>query len=729
MTRALPTFLLPLLVLANPALAVEGRVLLKNGSVPVADAEVSVIGRPGHVLTDAEGRFRLSPSPRVPFEVLVVLPGGRYATPIRVDVVPDGPLVLEVEWQLQESVTVTAGAAPSVEGAPASGVTLLPAGDLSSRAPESLAQTVENVAGASSVSEGHAAVPAVRGLSAGRTLILIDGARVTAERRVGPSATYVDPAGVLEAVEVSRGPGAVAYGSDAFGGVIQMRTRRAEPGTPFGGRFEGSLGAGTPQQRAALVLTRGFSRGGLLVGGHYRNFDDWSSPEGEVPNSGARDYGFLVRADQLVGGGLLSFGWQSDFGRDIERPRNNSQSVRFYYPEENSNRLTLGWERGGLGSLSKLGVTGFLGTYSLITDQDRDATATAPRSIERADVSAKDFQLRAFGQKPLGSARLEAGLDLNGRFDLEAHEVRIRYDAPGEEAESTDFVSVEDARRVDAGLFATVEVPTGRALSLGAGLRGDIVTTRNQGGYFGDRATDNGAGSGFAALTAGPFSGFSATAQVARGFRDPTLSDRYFRGPTGRGFITGNPALAPETSLQLDLALRYSAGGLRAALYAYQYRIDDLIERYQTEADVFFFRNRGAARLRGVEAEVQASLPARFSLELTAHVMRGEVLDDDSNMDGVPPPTITLRLRRDFGEGWAWVRGAAYGPLDHPGPTEQERPGYGLLDAAAGWRLGSRVELSVLGRNLLDKAYLITPDSRAVLAAGASVLGSLSLRF
>jgi outer membrane receptor protein involved in Fe transport len=130
-----------------------------------------------------------------------------------------------------------------------------------------------------------------------------------------------------------------------------------------------------------------------------------------------------------------------------------------------------------------------------------------------------------------------------------------------------------------------------------------------------------------------------------------------------------------------------------------------------------------------VEAEVQASLPARFSLELTAHVMRGEVLDDDSNMDGVPPPTITLRLRRDFGEGWAWVRGAAYGPLDHPGPTEQERPGYGLLDAAAGWRLGSRVELSVLGRNLLDKAYLITPDSRAVLAAGASVLGSLSLRF
>ena len=66
--------------------------------------------------------------------------------------------------------------------------------------------------------------------------------------------------------------------------------------------------------------------------GHYRNFDDWESPEGEVPNSGARDQGFLVRFDHVLGGGLFSLGWQSDFGRDIERPRNNSQTVRFYYP-------------------------------------------------------------------------------------------------------------------------------------------------------------------------------------------------------------------------------------------------------------------------------------------------------------------------------------------------------------------------------------------------------------
>jgi outer membrane receptor protein involved in Fe transport len=729
MNRALAAAVLQCLALAGAAHGLEGRVVLKEGAVPVADAEVSVLGRSGHVLSDAEGRFQLTPSPRPPFEVLVVLPGGRYARPIRVGTLSDAPLTLEVEWQIEESVTVTAGAAPSVEGGPASGVTLLAGRDLVTRMPENLAQTLENVAGASSVSEGHAAVPAVRGLSGGRTLILIDGARVTAERRVGPSATYVDPAGVLEAVEVSRGPGGVAYGSDAFGGVIQMRTRRAEPGTPYGARFEGALGAGTPQQRAALVLTKGLSRGGVLASGHYRNFDDWTSPEGEVENSGARDQGFLVRGDHMLGGGLFSAALQGDYGRDIERPRSNSQTVPFYYPEESSNRLTLGWERGVTGSLSKLGVTGFLGTYSLVTDQDRHATASSPRSIERADVSARDFHLRGYAQKPLGGARLEAGLDVNGRFDLEAHEIRVRYDASGQVAETSDFVSIEDARRTDSGLYASVEVPVGGAVSLAGGLRGDLVSTRNEGGYFGDRSTDNGAVSGFAAVTAGPFSGFSATAQVARGFRDPTLSDRYFRGPTGRGFITGNPALDPETSLQVDLALRYSSGGFRAAAYAYEYRIDDLIERYQTEADFFFFRNRGEARLRGIEGEVQAGLPAGFSVELTAHSLRGEVLDDDTGMDGIPPATVTLRLRKAFGPAWAWVRTAAYGRLDHPGPTEEERPGYALLDASAGVRLGDKAEISLLGRNLLDKAYLVSPDGRAVLAPGVSVLGSLRLQF
>ena len=43
-------------------------------------------------------------------------------------------------------------------------------------------------------------------------------------------------------------------------------------------------------------------------------FQDWTSPEGEVFNSGGSDRGFLARFDYLLGGGNFSVGWQSDFG-------------------------------------------------------------------------------------------------------------------------------------------------------------------------------------------------------------------------------------------------------------------------------------------------------------------------------------------------------------------------------------------------------------------------------
>jgi outer membrane receptor protein involved in Fe transport len=660
--------------------------------------------------------------------VLVVLPGGGYVRPIRVEGLSEGVLTLEISPALEESVMVVAGSTPSVEATPASGVTVVPADDIRSRQPANVAQAVENVAGTATVSEGHAAVPAVRGLANGRTLVLIDGARVTAERRVGPSATYLDPAS-LEGIEIARGPGSVAYGSDAFGGVVQLRTRRAEPGSPLRGRFIGAAGTGAPQQRAALELTRGFDRGGVLLQAHWRDFDNWNSPEGEVLNSGAGDRGFLARIDHALRGGLFSAGWQSDFGREIERPRNNSATVRFFYPEENSHRLTVGWDRASLGTLDRVGATGFLGTYEVITDQDRFPTATTARSIERADVSAKDFHFRAFAENAVGRVKLDGGVDINGRFDLEAHDIGIRYDLAGAIATRTDNVSTENARRVDAGLYLQAETSAARWLVLAGGGRVDRVTTKNVGGYFGDRAEDNAALSGVASATAGSFGGFSATAQVARGFRDPTLSDRYFRGPTGRGFITGNPDLEPETSLQFDGALRYSAPRWRAAVYGYHYRFDDLVERYQTQTDFFFFRNRGRARIRGVEAELQATLPWRLGVELTAHRMSGRALDDGTGLDSIPVPTVTARLRRDVERGYGWIRTGLYGRLDKPGPTEQERPGYGLLDAGIGVHLGPRVEIDVVGRNLLDKAYLVTPDARATLAAGRSAMGILVLSF
>ena len=67
------------------------------------------------------------------------------------------------------------------------------------------------------------------------------------------------------------------------------------------------------------------------------------------------------------------------------------------------------------------------------------------------------------------------------------------------------------------------------------------------------------------------------------------------------------------------------------------------------------------------------------------------------------------------------ARGAAYARDDRPGPTEQEVPGYAVLDAGAGFSINGWLEISLLGRNLLDRSYLASSDVDAVLAPGRSL--------
>ncbi|HEV3485629.1 MAG TPA: TonB-dependent receptor plug domain-containing protein, partial [Vicinamibacterales bacterium] len=504
------------------------RIVDRSTGQPIPRAEVSILGHPGERFTDADGRIVWQPAPQPPFEVLVILPGGRFMKPVLVDRWPEnGVLEVAVEPLLTEAVTVTAGAAPNIETTPGSATTLVTARDMAARAPASLAESLENVAGVSTVSEGRAAVPTIRGLSAGRTLILIDGARVSTERRAGASATYLDPF-ALESVEVARGPGSVAYGSDAFGGVIFARTRRVAPGSPLAFRFTGSGGAGTPEWRGGAEVSKGFARGSAVLQAHARAADDYRSPSGDVFNSGAQDRGFLARVEHSVGPGSLSAGLQSDFGRDVERPRNNARTVRFYYPTEDSHRFTAGYELHRFHGFERVSLTGFLGSYALVTDQDRFPTATTARSIERADVSARDFQFRLLVERAAGRAHVEFGADINGRYGLEGTEERLFYNLDGALLRTERTLSVESARRIDNGFFASVQAPLARVLLFAAGLRGDYVTTSNRGGFFGDRSTSNTAASGYASATAGSFGGFSFTGQIARGFRDPVLSDRYF---------------------------------------------------------------------------------------------------------------------------------------------------------------------------------------------------------
>jgi iron complex outermembrane receptor protein len=710
--------LLTVTMIAAPAAAVELRVVGLDG-LPLAGARVTVIGASGSWVADADGRLVIDPDPELPLILFIARPDGVALKPVTIGAFPpDGPLEVAVE-AAGETVTVISGVVPDLELPPATAATVLGRSDLDQRAPVTLVQTVENLPGAGRSGTGHGMVPSLRGLPKHRTLILLDGGRVTTERRAGPSASFLDPESVEE-VEVVRGPGSVAYGSDAFGGIIRARSRTPDPQAPTSIRYGLFGGVGIPELGAmAEVSTPGFG-GALLVGGHWRRYDDYRSPEGTVDNSGAELGGIRAAYQANLLRGVLRAGWRSDLGSEIGKPAPDSKEERVFYSQDDSHRFDLGFEAPGPGRWNRLAASVFWDAYRLVLDKDRFATSDDLRRLRVSDTDANDYGLRLEAERPLGDVRFVLGLDVSGRFDLHATNSTTFFDASGGETESSTEVAIDDARRDDVGLFAAVNRDWDR-WKLAAGLRADAIRTANRGGYFGDVSTSNTDVSGFLAVTRDLGAGVEATLQIARGFRDPLLSDRYYRGITGRGFITGNPELEPETSRQLDLAVRWRRDNLALAGYAYGYRIDNLIERYRDDGD-FYFRNRGAGEITGLEIEANWIVGADLELQLGAHWIRGEVVDDGTPTDDVPPAGVTAVIRGTPGERWWWmVRGAAFAEDDRPGPTEQARPGYGVVDAGFGWRLSRALELSLVGRNLLDRAYLGSADEDAVLAPGRSL--------
>ena len=699
--------------------------LLRADGRPAAHYSISVVGLPLATVTGEDGRFRLAPSPTPPFSIVAASPEGDVEAPL--EVLDLATSELRLHDVVRDVVTVVSGVAPSLEALPGSAASVLTREELEQRAPQRLYQALESIAGASRLGDGADSVPALRNLGRGRTLVLIDGARVTAERRAGPSATFVDPA-TLANVEVLRGPGSVIYGSDAFGGVLNAVTADPEPGAPwlrYG--LEGGFEA-VPERAAFASASLGWNDHGLLIEGHGRDADEVrAGGGGEIFNSSYASWGAALRYALQTRRGRLRAGFALDDVDDLGKAAIDSRAIRARYPRERSRRLTASWIGAPAGAWDATEAALFFGEYDVVLDRDRAPTATSNRRIDRADTSANDASLRLLAGRELAGGRLQLGIDASSRFDLRSDVAQIRYAGDGTTVTDTTVTpSIDDARQTASGAFATWARPLAPRLSLGLGARGDRIQSRNRGGHFGDRSLSREALSGNVSLTAGPFAGWTTTLQAARGFRSPTLSDRFFRGPSGRGFVTGNPDLDPETSLQVDLSARWRQDRTAVGFFAYRYRIDDLIERYGAGSD-FFFRNRGQAVIEGIEAEAQTGFANDWTLEAGAALSRGRT-DGGATIDDIAPANGWITVRRSFGRWFGYLRLAGAVRHDEPGPNELERPAYTLLDGGGGVRFSDRLELRLAVRNAGDRRYTAAPDNAADLAAGRGVTLSLSGR-
>jgi outer membrane receptor protein involved in Fe transport len=714
------------LLMPAPAEVLGGIVIDARTRAPIVGAEVTLVGYRGAVRTDATGHFRWTgPPPPVPVTIVVILPDGRVARPIRLLTwEPAGDVVLIAEAAVSEAVTI-AGVAPAIDSGPGASATFLPGADVDLRAPATLSQALENVPGVSFIAEGQGAVPAIRGLARGRSLIVVDGSRVSTERRAGPNASFLDPS-IIGSVSIARGPGSVAYGSDAFGGVIAVRTRRPSADSPLRVRASATLGGGLPERRGDVELSAGHGSNGMLVAVRAREFDDYQTPTGVVPNSGWRDGGIRAIWEHHAGARLWSAGWQTDLGRSIGRPRSDSATMLATSPYEDSHRLTVSYEDRPAGWFKNVRIDGLFGAVRERTSQDKLATVKQPRSLTQADLSSREAQLRATGDHGFGRVSLQTGADFQGRYGLEAIDRTVAYNLAGAIASTTTNPSIESAHRIGFGVFGQADAQITSRLRLAGGLRADTVHNTNIGGYFGDRHVANTALAGLAGATVAVTTRITLTAQVARGFRDPTLSDRFYRGPVGRGFIEGNPNLEPETSRQVDLTARWEAGPIRLSGAYYDYRIANLVERYLVGTSNFFFRNRGATRLRGAEIEAQTMLAHGLVLELSGQVSRGRDAVDGTPLDDIAPRSMAVVIRHAMaGRVSSYLRAAAVARHDAAGPSEVPTPGFVNLDAGTAWHWSSHVDVRGIMRNVLDQPAYSSAGPRWVYAPGRN--GSITL--
>ncbi len=378
----------------------------------------------------------------------------------------------------------------------------------------------------------------------------------------------------------------------------------------------------------------------------------------------------------------------------------------------------MSYERSALLGFRRVRVDALAGSTEQQTDQDRFATPDRPRSLEQSRVGSRELQLRITGDRTAGTARFQVGADVDARYGLEATDTVVAFTRAGAMASSQVTPSIENAHRTNAGLFAQADVRATPRVRLSGGLRGDVVGSTNSGGHFGDRSVTHGALAGSGAVTFRLKDPLTVTTQVARGFREPMLSDRFYRGPVGRGVIEGNPDLAPETSWQLDVLAQYATPRVTIAGAAYDYRITNLIERYQVGTSNFRFRNRGEARLRGVELELQAALPHGFSLGASAQASRGRDADGRTPLDDIAPRSVTLIARHGIRAVSSYLRVGLLSRHAAAGPSEVPTPGYTLVDAGATWHIGRQLQVVGTLRNLLDERYYASAGPRWVYAPG-----------
>lgn len=711
-------------------LDIRGRVVSSLGR-PVSAAVVFHRPSGQKAATDDEGNFRmaLAPSETVVLEIIHPDYLEREVRLTSRDLSRPVTIILDPYIRQREEVVVTAMRYPEpLAEVPAAG-TVVSAVALQEKITPNIAEALAVLPGVAELgSGGFSLVPSIRGLARRRVLLMVDNARLSSDRRTGPSASFVSPEDI-ERIEVLRSPSSVFYGSDAVGGVVHILTREPDVRSGLRGKVNARYGTVNQERGLGLSFTGGRPSLGFFLSFQGAEAGDYRSPDAKVLQSRYGQASALGKLRHESKKRDVVFSFLLARGKDIGKPNRDSATKPTWYPRENQNLMQFHWREKGVWADGELSLNVFANPNFLETRTETVQPYKSKESYSKTESTDFGLQL-SFTRRLESRLRLTVGLDWYGRTSASALNSDKYLDEQGRVFGIFEERPYTGGLRRDLGVFLSGDYNGIQGLDLVAGVRMDCLRSlAHPGGGEAVEMSDQKALTGFLAASYKLSESFVFFANISRAYRAPDLNELYYTGITGRGFIISNPALSPESSLGYDAGLKHIGRRHFLGLYGFSYTLEDMIERYRIDEKLYTYGNIEKGRIQGLELEWEFFLGAGFSLFGNATAIEGESLNAGVPLNDIPPRRLLLGGRAWLGRLSLEVNGTWQKEKDDPGPAEIAIPSAHWVSFKSSYFLAPSTHFYFVLSNLLGANYLARPDPESMPAPGRNFHLGISYSF
>ncbi len=631
----------------------SGRLVNSLSGEPIPGAIVVLDETDAEVRSAADGTFAFEQVAPGEYHVLVKAQGySARRTEVRVGTAAAMVDVLvDPELHFEDVVSVSPSARSQFDSYQPTSV--LAGQDLTKDLQASIGDTLQTQPGVAARSFGPApARPVIRGLDGDRVLILQDGQRLgDLSSQSGDHGVAVNPA-AAKRIEVVRGPATLLYGANAIGGLVNVITDEipTEPQDGVHGTFTADVGSAAMQGAGAADLHVGNGTFALHAGGGGRGSGDVDTPLGDLANSQARS-----------AFGNIGAAWTSE--RAFAGASYGYDDSRYGVPIVESGQLELTPRRHSI--TARAGVTALTGFVDSLRatvghrryrhdelDAGEVGTAFFNRTTELEAVASHRIARRLKGS--FGAWVLDRAFDARGAEALAPAVDQQGFAGFFYEEVAWPHLTFQFGGRIDHTRFAP----------FGEGHRRFTTASGSVGVLLQPRAAND-------ALT--------IAVSIARAARNPALEELFFFGEHHGNFAfeVGNPALAAEKAIGIDVSLRWRSSRASGEITYFRNDIGDYIFRNPLDEETFEAREpefaaRFASRtfdhgshghdgeaaelqfiefvsadslLQGLEAHADLHVTQALVLEVGADYVRGTRKAAGEPLPRIPPFRVRTGLR------------------------------------------------------------------------------------